>query len=138
MKALKIVLVVMGVLCFLSSAPGAVAPWSSIVHWLGVLGLDPVPEQPFVVYCVRLSSLGFALIGVFFLVIATNPLRYRPLLALAVWGLLLTAVLAFSTGRMVGMPPLWYLVDTVSSLLAAVLLLLLWPRAPSAAAESEG
>ena len=128
MRPLKVVLVAFGLLCLLLTAPGAVAPWSSIVHWLGLLRLEPLPAQPFVVYCVRLSSLGFALIGVFFLVLATNPLRYRPMLALAVAGLLLTAVFAFSTGRMVAMSPPWYLGDTLVCLLAAVLILLWWPR----------
>jgi hypothetical protein len=128
MTAVRIVLVMLGIVCILSTAPGAVAPWPSIVHWLGVLGLEPMPDHPLVVYCVRLSSLGFALIGVFFLVVATNPVRYGPMVALAVCGLFLTAALAVATGIQTRMQPPWYLADAGVASLAAVLLLAFWPR----------
>jgi hypothetical protein len=137
MIAVRVVLVVMGIVCILSAAPGAVAPWSSIVHWLGVFGLEPIPEQPLVVYCVRLSSLGFALIGVFFLVLATNPVRYGPMVALAVCGLLLMAALALVTGLQIRMQPPWYLADAGLSLLAAVLLLAFWPRGAPVSSVNE-
>jgi hypothetical protein len=134
MKALKVVLVVLGIVCILSTAPGAVAPWSTIVHWLGVLGYDPLPDQPMVIYSMRLSSLGFALMGVFFLVLATDPLRYRPMLALAVCGLFLTAALALAAGWLLQMQPPWYLADCAFSLVAALLILALWPRQAAPAA----
>jgi hypothetical protein len=128
MKALKIVLVAIGLVCALGCAPGVVAPWPTVNHWLGIIGVEPLPDQPMVVYCVRLSSLGFALIGVFFLLLATDPLRYRPLLALGVWGLLLTSAVALTTGRLVAMQPPWYWADSGVSLLVAVLILVFWPR----------
>jgi hypothetical protein len=128
MKALKAVLVVIGILCLLSAAPGTVAPWPSIVRGLGVIGLEAPPEHPVVVYCTRLSSLTFALIGVFFLVLASDPLRYRPMLVLAVWGCFATAVVALAAGCLTGMQPLWYLGDTAASLIAGLLILAFWPR----------
>ncbi len=140
MKALKVVLVVLGILCILGTAPGAVAPWSAIVHWLGVMGYDALSDQPMVVYCVRLSSLGFALIGVFFLVLATDPLRHRPMLVLAVCGLFLTAALSLATGWLVQMHPRWYLADGAVCLLAAILILAFWPRqahAPAAGRSAQ-
>ena len=135
MKALKAVLVVMGILCFLSSAPGVAAPWSSIVRWLGVLGLQAPPDDPVVVYCMRLSSLGFALIGVFFLVLATDPLRYRRMLVLAVCGCFATAAVALATGWLTGMQPRWYLTDAAASFVAGVLILAFWPREAEATAS---
>ncbi len=135
MKALKAVLVVLGIVCILSVAPGAVAPWSTIVRYQGYLGLEPMPDQPMVIYCVRLSSLGFALIGAFFLVLATDPVRYRPMLALAACGLVLTAALALVTGWLTQMQPRWYLADCAVSLVAAVLILAFWPRQAEAPAS---
>jgi hypothetical protein len=136
MKALKVVLVVLGLVCLLSTAPAVVAPWSAIVHWAGLFGYEALPDQPVVVYCVRLSALGYALIGVFFLVVASDPVRYRPMLVLAVCGLLLTAALSLATGWLTQMLPRWYLADCVVSLVAALLILALWPReARPAAAE---
>jgi len=132
MKALKVVLVVVGVVCLFSSLPGAVVPWSVINRVLGVLGFRAVPELPLVVYCVRLSALGFALMGVFFLLLATDPVRYQPMLALGTWGLVVMGVLAFETGRMVGMQPPWYWADGGFAVLAGVLILIFWPRAQQA------
>ncbi|UCC68650.1 MAG: hypothetical protein JSV79_01545 [Armatimonadota bacterium] len=128
MKGLKVVLVVIGILCLVSSAPGTVAPWSSIVRGLTVIGLEAPPGHPVVVYCTRLSSLTFALVGVFFLVLASDPLRYRPMLALAVCGCFAVAVLALVAGCLIGMQPLWYLGDAVSCAVAGVLILAFWPR----------
>jgi len=128
MKALKAVLVVLGVLCFLSSAPAVVLPWSGIVRALEVLGLQAPVGDAFVIYCVRLSSLAFALIGIFFLMLASDPLRYRPMLALAICGLWLMAAAALFTGWLAHMQPRWYLADFASCLIAAVLLLALRPR----------
>ena len=50
MKALKAVLVVLGVLCFLSSAPAVVLPWSGVVRGLEALGLKAPVGDAFVVY----------------------------------------------------------------------------------------
>jgi len=128
MKALKAVLVVLGVLCFLSSAPAIVLPWSGVVRGLEGLGLEAPVGDAFVVYCVRLSSLGFALIGIFFLILAADPLRYRPMLVLAVCGLWLMAAAALVTGWLAQMQPPWYLGDFAACLIAALLLLAFWPR----------
>jgi len=128
MRALKTVLVMLGVVCLLSTAPATVLPWSTMGHCLGILGLGVLTDDPLVVYCVRLSALGFALIGAFFLVLATNPVRYRPMLVLAVCGLWLMAAAAFVTGWLTDMWPRWYLVDFATCSIAALLILVLWPR----------
>jgi hypothetical protein len=128
MKALKAVLVVLGLLCLIGTVPTTVLPWSSIVRYLGILGLAAPVGDPLVVYCVRLSSLGFALIGIFFLVLSTDPVRYRPMLVLAVCGLGLMGAAALVTGWLTQMEPRWYLVDFAVWLIAALLILALWPR----------
>jgi len=128
MKALKAVLVVLGLLCVLTSAPAVFAPWSAVTAFLGLFGLQAPPDHPAVLYGLRVGSLAFALIGIFFLVLATDPLRYRPMLVLAVWGLFLTGGVALVTGRLTHMQPFWYLGDVVSCFLAAVLILAFWPK----------
>ena len=136
MKGLKVVLVVIGVLCFVSSAPGTVLPWSSLVRCAGVMGLEVPPEHPVVVYSMRVESLAFALIGIFFLVLASDPLRYRPMLVLAVCGLFAVAAVALVAGWLIQMQPLWYLGDAAGCAVAGVLILVFWPRgAERAAAE---
>lgn len=134
MKALKVVLVVMGVLCLLS-APGLILPWSSLVGWAELMGVQAPPDYPLVVYCVRMGSLASGLIGIFLLVLATDPLRYRPMLVLTVYGCFAVAVVALVTGRLTQMPPLWYLGDAVGSAVAGVLILAFWPREPQPTAS---
>ena len=127
MKALKVVLVVMGVLCLLS-APGTVLPRSSLVAWAAIWGLHAPPDHPLVAYSVRMACLAFALIGIFLLVLAADPLRYRPMLVLTVCGCFAVAVVALAAGWLAGMPALWYLGDAVGGVVAAVLILAFWPR----------
>lgn len=127
MKGLKVLLVVMGLLC-LFSAPGTVLPWSSLVGWAAIWGLQAPPDHPLVDYFVRMASLAFALIGVFLLVLATDPLRYRAMLVLTVCGCFAVAVVALVAGWLAGMPALWYLGDGIGSALAGVLILCFWPR----------
>jgi len=128
MKGLRVMLVVMGILCVVSCAPGAVAPWSTINHGFQVLGYESLPDRALVVYGVRQSSLWLALMGVFFLVLAADPMRYRPMLVLTVCGLFLTAALSLAAGLLTHMQPPWYLFDFAACLAAAVLILALWPR----------
>jgi hypothetical protein len=135
MRGLKVVLIALGVLCLVGTAPGVFAPWSSVTHYLRLLGLEIPEEYPFVVYSFRLACLGFALIGVFFFVLATDPARYRPMLVLTVCGLLVTAAVALVTGRLVQMRPPWYWLDVAICLIAGVLILALWPRERDAASE---
>ena len=128
MRGLRAVLVVIGILCFLSSVPAVAAPWSTVVRWLGILGLEAPPNHPAVVYSMRLGSLSFALIGIFFLVLASDPLRYRPMLVLAVCGCWVVGICALAAGWIAHMQPIWYVGDAVGSALAGLLILAFWPR----------
>jgi hypothetical protein len=133
MRGLKTVLTVIGIVCFLSSVPAVAAPWSSVVRWLGILGLEAPPEHPAVVYMMRIGSLSFALIGIFFLVLASDPLRYRAMLVLAVCGCWAVAICALAAGWVVQMQPVWYVADVLGCALAGVLILAFWPRGVQAA-----
>lgn len=135
MRGLKVVLVVVGIVCFVSSAGALVLPWPSIVRALGTIGLEAPPEHPVVIYGARLMVLAFALIGVFFLVLASDPLRYRPMLVLAVCGCFAVAACALVTGWLTGIQPLWYLGDAVSCAVAGVFILAFWPRGVAPAAS---
>ena len=132
MRGLKVVLVVLGMVCFVSCVAGVVLPWGAMVRYMEALGLQAPAGDALVVYCVRLASLGFCLIGVFFLVLATDPLRYRPMLVLAEVGLWLMAGTALATGCLTRMRPPWYFADFGSCLLAALLILVFWPKQAAA------
>ncbi len=128
MRGLKVALVLIGVLCLVSTVPATVLPWSSVVRYMEVFGVEAPPDHPVVVYCMRVYSLGFALIGIFFLVLASDPVRYRPMLVLAACGCWLVAVAALVNGWLTEMQPVWYLADVGASAVAGTLILAFWPR----------
>ncbi len=88
-------------------------------------------------YCLRLASLGFVLVGVFFLVLASDPLRFRAMLVLAVSGLFLLGIAALLSGWLVELRPPWYLADAALSLLGGILILALWPQERARASGEE-
>lgn len=127
MRALKAVLVVIGVLCGVSVI-GVLLPWSTLVRFMEFWGLEPPPADPFVVYSARVNCLLAGLIGVFFLVLSSDPVRYRPMLVLGTAGLFLTGVVCLLTGWITGLQLTGYLGDVVFCLVAAILICAFWPK----------
>ena len=130
MKPLRVVLIVTGILCA-TSVFGLLAPWPAVANFIEFFGYQPPPADPLVIYFVRLSATLLTLVGIFFLVLSTDPLRYRPMLTLAAAGLLLCAAVCLLTGLLTQMRPPWYLTDAIFSLLAALLILKFWPKQPN-------
>ncbi len=93
-----------------------------------MVGYPGLPTNPLMVYTLRLSSLAFAMVGIFFFVLATDPMRYRPLVGLAVWGLLLLAAGAVVAGVFLQLHPATYLAGALGCVVAALLLVAFWPR----------
>ena len=129
MKGLKTVLIVIGAVLLVTSLYGFFTPWPTLARWAGVMGFRNLQASPLVVYAWRLSSLVFALVAVYFFFLASDPLRYRPLLGLSIWGLLLVTVGAILAGGYLHLHPPWYLADAITAFVAAVLLLIFWPKA---------
>jgi hypothetical protein len=109
-RKLTVVLWIAGLGCLLSIF-GLVLPWSWLRAWMTVWGLEELPAGPMIVYAVRAGSATFALIGAFFLLVASNPVKYRPFLNLAIAGLILVGLVCLVSGVAVGMRPPWYLTD---------------------------
>ena len=128
MKGLKIVLVLLGILTLAKSLLGIFAPWSELLRWSALFGYPGLPTNPLMIYTVRLASLMFAMVGIFFFVLATDPMRYRPLIGLSVWGLLLLAAGAVVAGVLLRLHPAMYLAGALSLVVAALLLVVFWPR----------
>ena len=132
MRALRAVLVVIGVLCGISVL-GAVLPWSALVRIAEFWGLQPPPADPLVVYSARVGCLLGGLIGAFFLVLSSDPVRYRPMLVLGTAGLFLTGVVCLLTGWMTGLPLTGYLGDVTFCLVGAILICAFWPKGAQSA-----
>lgn len=128
MTGLRVILVVIGLVCLLSASLGAFVPWPSLSRGMACLGFDDLSLTPLGLYALRLASLGCGLFGVFFLILASDPIRYRPMLALATVGLFLLGFAALAIGWLLRVQPPWYLADAGFCLLGALLILIFWPR----------
>ncbi len=116
MKTLKILLWVTAV-CYLVAFPFIFVPWSVIEGIGSWFGVASIPISPFVLYFFRISCGAYGLIGVFFAILALNPLKYGPMLNLGAYGLILFGMLALLTGASIGLNPIVYLGDGISGII---------------------
>ena len=100
MKGLKIVLWVCAIACLLGFL-GLVMPWTAITRMFQLYGLSPLATQPVEAYMLRLTAALVGMIGVFFLLLALQPLRYGPMLYLAAFGLLAFSLLTLVAGALI-------------------------------------
>jgi len=128
MKGLKIVLWVCAVGCLLSFVFAAL-PWNFIKGWFNFFGLTPLAMEPMTVYMFRLCLATYGLIGIFFVILAKNPLKYDGMLLLAAYGALLTALFCLVGGIRYGLPLWAYSCDVIFCALAGVLLLIFRKKA---------
>ena len=130
MMGLKIVLWIYGVLCLLGVVCAAL-PWAGIVtlcQWFAV----PAPDANAVtVYLIRLSLAMTGMVGVFFIVLALDPLRYGAMLSLAGWGLFCYALFCLVGGVRYGLPALAYVGDVVFGFVAGALIVAFRKKAVS-------
>jgi hypothetical protein len=96
-RRLKVVLWIAGLGCGIAIL-GVVLPWSWLSSWAAAYGLEEVSPTPLRVYATRAASATWAFVGLFFLLVARDPLAYAPFLNLV-------------TGVAVNMQPPWYLTD---------------------------
>lgn len=136
MRALKICLWVVGVLCLLAVL-GLLLPLSFWERMASKWGDEPIPKSPMFDYMVRQVSATYVLIGVFFIMIARDPLRYAAFVRLAGFGGIAMGVACFIAGCAVGLPLQYYAGDAVFSVLLGALIVWLLARASAAQAAAE-
>lgn len=112
MNGLRITLWVCAV-AFLLGFPLLVTPWDTINGMIEWFGVAPFPPDPVVMYLVRMSCGLMGFIGVFFVLLARNPLGYGPMLDLSGYGLVVVGLLALSVGLSIGLPAVVFAGDTV-------------------------
>ena len=91
MKGLKNTLWVCAVV-FLLSFVFVPLPWRVFTDWFNQYGVQIHAAEPWAVFCARLFLATYGMIGVFFVILALNPLKYGEMLLLAAYGLLLLGV----------------------------------------------
>ncbi len=125
MRALKICLWIAGVGCLLSVF-GMFLPMSAIESIAKFFGIESLPDSPLLVYAVRLMSGTYAAVGVFFVILALDPMKYGVMVPFSGVGAVFVGVVCAIAGLLTAMPLWWFLGDSLSCLVLGVLILVFW------------
>ncbi|GAI56900.1 unnamed protein product, partial [marine sediment metagenome] len=90
MRALKICLWIAGVGCLLSVF-GMFLPMSVFESIAKFFGIESLPDSPLLVYAARLMSTTYAAVGVFFIILALDPMKYGVMVPFSGLGAVLRA-----------------------------------------------
>lgn len=130
MRALKICLWIAGVGCLLSIF-GIFLPisaWESIAKFIGAQPLG-LTDSPLVEYAIRLMSATYVGVGVFFVILALDPMKYGVMVPFAGMAAVLLGVVCAIIGLMVAMPVPWFLGDSIPCIVLGILILAFWKKA---------
>ena len=128
MKSLKVTLWICGVLCLLSFIFAAL-PWRVITALCEWVGFQFPAASPIIVYMIRLCLAVVGLIGVFFIILGRNPLKYGAMLLLAAYGLLCYGLFCLVGGIRYALPVWMYAGDVIFGFVAGVLILMFRKKA---------
>ena len=130
MRGLKICLWIAGVGCLLSVF-GMFLPVSTFESITKFFGLESLPDSPLFVYAVRLMSATFVGVGVYFVILARDPMKYGVMVPFSGLAAVCLGVVCGITGLAVGMPLFWFLGDSLSCVVLGALILVFWRKARS-------
>lgn len=104
-------------------------PEDSLSWFYAWAGLGQMPHVPFLLYVIRGAAYCQGAIGVWLWVIASDVVRYRPLVITTAVIYLVAAPVFYVIHVIAGMPRWWAVMDTVSCFLMGgiLLALCLWP-----------
>lgn len=131
MRALKICLWIAGILCLLSVF-GMFLPIRVVESLARAFGVQTLPDSPLVMYAVRVMSATYVAVGMYLVILALHPMKYAVLVPFTGLAAVFLGVVCGITGLVVGMPPLWFLGDSLSCLVFGVLILVFWRQAKMA------
>jgi hypothetical protein len=128
MRALKICLWIAGIGCLLSVF-GMFLSVSAIESITKFFGIESLPDSPQFMYAVRLMSGTYAAVGVFFIILALDPMKYGVMVPFSGLGAVFVGVVCAIAGLLAEMPLLWFMGDSLSCLVLGVLILVFWQQA---------
>jgi len=128
MRALKICLWIAGVGCLLSVF-GMFLPMLVFESIAKFFGIESLPDSPLLVYAVRLMSATYAAVGVFFIILALDPMKYGVMVPFSGVGAVFVGVVCAIAGLLTAMPLWGFLGDSLSCLVLGVLILVFWRQA---------
>ena len=128
MKGIKIILWISAVSCLLGFIFAAL-PWRTITAWFDFVGIQSPGAEGITVFLFRLCLVLFGMIGIFFAILARNPLKYGAMLLLASYGLVIYGIFSLVAGVRYRLPVWIYANDVIFGVVAGVLLLIFRKKA---------
>lgn len=110
---------------FLLAAPFIVLPWGIVENIFLMFGAGAISGEPITVYLFRIICGMAVLMGLFFVMLARNPLQYVPLVKLGGYGLMLFGLFSLLAGLSSTMPLKLYIGDVLFGLVFGVIIILL-------------
>jgi len=101
----------------------AVLPWQALMSWFEQLGIQAPERYPLTEFMFRVCFGLLGTIGIFFVILARNPLAYGPMLKLAAYGLIVWGLISCSGGIYYSFPAITYVGDLVFCVIAGVYLI---------------
>jgi len=130
MKGLRVILWVCAIACLLSFVMLFI-PWRFMAAWITSMGVEVLAAAPFKAYMARLILGTVGLVGIFFAILATDPLRYGPMLPLAGCGLIFMGLICLAGGIRYHLPPIMFYGDMIFCLVFGALILVFRAKALS-------
>jgi hypothetical protein len=128
MRGLKICLWITGILC-LSSVVGLFLPFSAYEAIGRSFGIETLPDWPLFMYGIRTVAATFVGIGIYFIILALEPMKYKVLVPFSGLVALFIGIVCMIAGTTSGMPVMWYMSDALSCIILGSLILIFWQRA---------
>lgn len=119
-------------LMLLITFPMALVSWSVVEKFYEWFGLAPLAPDALNVYFYRVTCASCGMVGIYFIIIALDPVRYLPLIRLTGWGMIFLGLVALVTGITVNMKPPWYIADGGICTLLGLLITVLCPKGKKA------
>jgi hypothetical protein len=124
MKSLKVALWITAI-GFLTTVPFIFLPWSVLDAITSFTGHDPIPDIPVVIYLTKICCVIAGFIGIFFIILARNPLGYGPMVYLGAYGLIVLGLLELILGLTIDISPIVYIGDAFFALILGIIILVL-------------
>ena len=125
MRGLKVCLWITGLSCLLSVF-GIFLPISIFQNIAGFFGIEALPASPVFAYAMRIISATYVGIGVFFIILATAPMKYGPLVPFSAIATFLLGVVCAIAGLVTKIPTLWFMSDASACMVLGTLILIFW------------
>ena len=127
MKSLKVCRWVLTVLC-LVAAVFMILPIPTMESFFENFGIEPLPDTPIFIYITCLLSATYAVVGVFLVILAFDPMKYGAMVPFAGVSTLFIGLVCGTVGVISVMPNLWFLGDDLSGIIVGLLILIFWQK----------